>query len=193
MDNYYQQLMLLTIAFTCVGLFVATAIACAGDLFNLIKLAPDIRKKLQLILLTEVIGISIAAFNGFMNPQHLAQQISQIQNSNTKLNADNQALRQNRVLVSIQISHESQRPKASELQRLLLSNNYLVPNIENVSGKVASPKITSVRYFNSSDANTAQQIAQVLQNLGLNPVNTNLISGLSVSPGNIEVWLANQP
>lgn len=67
--------MVLIIAFTCVGLFVATAIASGLDLFNLLKLAPDIRKKLHAVLLVEIVGISVVAFAGFLNPKPIAQKV----------------------------------------------------------------------------------------------------------------------
>lgn len=71
----YQDLIILIIAFTCVGLFVATAIASALDLFNLLKLAADIRKKLHTVLIVEVVGIAVAAFAGFLNPKPIVEKV----------------------------------------------------------------------------------------------------------------------
>ena len=83
-----NDLIILIIAFTCVGLFIATAIATALDLFNLLKLAPDIRKKLHAVLLVEIAIVSVAAFKGFLNPKPIAQQIEKVEkvaNENNRL------------------------------------------------------------------------------------------------------------
>lgn len=71
----YRDLIVLIIAFTCVGVFVATAIASMLDLFNLLKLAPDIRRKLHIVLIVEIVGIAVAVFGGFLNPAPIAQSV----------------------------------------------------------------------------------------------------------------------
>ena len=72
-------LIILIIAFTCVGLFIATVIATVLDLFNLLKLASDIRKKLHTVLLVETVVVSVAAFSGFLNPKPVAQRIERVE------------------------------------------------------------------------------------------------------------------
>lgn len=74
-----NNLIILIIAFTCVGLFIATAIATVLDLFNLLKLAPDIRKKLHTVLLVETVVVSVAAFAGFLNPKPIAQTVERVE------------------------------------------------------------------------------------------------------------------
>jgi NAD/NADP transhydrogenase alpha subunit len=71
----YRDLIVLIIAFTCVGVFVATAIASVLDLFNLLKLAADIQKKLHTVLIVGVVGIAVAAFGGFLNPKPIVEKV----------------------------------------------------------------------------------------------------------------------
>lgn len=75
MSTAYQGVLILIIVFTCVALFVAAAIAVALDLFNLLKIRPDIRKKLHISLLIEVVVSSIAAFAVFLNPKPIAEKV----------------------------------------------------------------------------------------------------------------------
>jgi hypothetical protein len=75
MKTIYHDLVILIIAFTCVGLFIATAIASTLDLFNWFKLAPDIRAKLHSVLVIEIVGICVAIFGGFLNPKPIAEKV----------------------------------------------------------------------------------------------------------------------
>ena len=70
-----NDLMILIIVFTCVGLFIATAIAVVLDLFNLLALEHNIRNKLHAVLVVEIVGIAVAAFAGYLNPYPMAQQL----------------------------------------------------------------------------------------------------------------------
>lgn len=88
MNTIYHDLMILVIAFTCVGLFVATAIASALDLFNLLKLARDIRKKLHAVLLVEIVGISVAAFAGFLSPKRIVQKVEKVKSEKFELESN---------------------------------------------------------------------------------------------------------
>ena len=71
----YQDLIRLIIAFTCVGVFIATALASVLDMFNLLRLQPDLRRKLQVALLIEIVGISTTAFAGFLNPTQIVDKV----------------------------------------------------------------------------------------------------------------------
>lgn len=83
-NDFIRDVTVLIITFTCVGVFVATAIASVLDLFNLLKLASDIRKKLHTVLLVEIVGISLAAFSGFMNPSKVVKKFDSVQKENTE-------------------------------------------------------------------------------------------------------------
>lgn len=87
-DTIFPKLIILIIAFTCVGVFIATAIASVLDLFNCLKLAPDIRKKLHAILLVEIVGISVGTFSGFLNPQTIVHKVESDKSQLKKETAD---------------------------------------------------------------------------------------------------------
>jgi hypothetical protein len=65
MTDIHKELITLIIAHTCVGVFVATAVASVLNLFNLVKLAADIRKKLHTALIVEIVAIAVGVFGGF--------------------------------------------------------------------------------------------------------------------------------
>jgi hypothetical protein len=81
MTDIHRELITLIIAYTCVGVFVATAVASVLNLFNALKLAADIRKKLHTALIVEIVGIAVGVFGGFLqlNPQPVANKITQLQ------------------------------------------------------------------------------------------------------------------
>ena len=74
----HQELIILIIAYTCVGVFIATAIATVLDLFKLLKIAPDIRKTLHRVLLVEIVVIAVGALAGFLNPKPIAQKVERL-------------------------------------------------------------------------------------------------------------------
>lgn len=86
-EDFVRDISALVITFTCVGVFVATAIASVLDLFNLLKLAPDIRKKLHAVLVVEIVGISIAAFSGLINPTRAVKKYEDVKEQNIQSKA----------------------------------------------------------------------------------------------------------
>ena len=87
MTDIHKELITLIIAYTCVAVFVATALASVFDLFNVLKLAADIRKKLHTALIVEIVGIAVGVFGGFLrfNPQPVANRITQLQEETRNL------------------------------------------------------------------------------------------------------------
>jgi hypothetical protein len=87
MTDIHKELITLIIAYTCVGVFVATAVASVLNLFNVLELAADIRKKLHAALIVEIVGISVGVFGGFLrlNPQPVANKITQLQEKTRNL------------------------------------------------------------------------------------------------------------
>lgn len=75
MSTYYQGVLILIISSTCVALFVATAIAVVLDVFNLFNLRRDIRKKLHVALVGEVVATSVAVFGALLNVQPIADKV----------------------------------------------------------------------------------------------------------------------
>ena len=88
--------------------------------------------------------------------------------------------------VYLQIFDEAQRTKAKDIQSVLAKEGLLVPGIENV-GKSNAVKETTVRYFNDSDATTAQRVHDTLVNNGIPQALVRRLP-LKANPGNIEVW-----
>jgi hypothetical protein len=94
--------------------------------------------------------------------------------------------------VYIQIFDEAQRAKAREIQADLQKEGLIVPGIENVASKAKPWKGTVVKFFNESDAPTANHIRERLVSSGFSqaavqPVTTSA----KVNPGTIEVWLGS--
>jgi hypothetical protein len=87
MTDIHKELITLIIAYTCVGVFVATAVASVLNLFNVLKLAADIRKKLHAALIIEIVAIAVGVFGGLLrlNPQPVANQITQLQEKTRNL------------------------------------------------------------------------------------------------------------
>jgi len=79
MDTFSQHLIILIIAYICVGVFAATALATVLDLFNLLKLARDIRKKLHRVLVVEIGVIGVPWFRGFLNPKPIIEQKARLE------------------------------------------------------------------------------------------------------------------
>ena len=85
MYTTHQQIITLIIAYTCLGLFLATAIAAVLDMFNVFRLAPEIRKKLHVVLIVEVVVIAVASFKGFLDPSTIVDQVKSINTANQEL------------------------------------------------------------------------------------------------------------
>jgi hypothetical protein len=74
MDSVALPFHLLVITWTCVGVFVATAVGVLLDLFKVIKLPGDIRKTLYNVVLVEIAVVAVAAFSGVLNYRQLVKQ-----------------------------------------------------------------------------------------------------------------------
>lgn len=63
-------IMQLTIGYTCVGVFVATALAVVLNLFNLIKIEDELKKKLHVVLILEIAALAVVSFSNLieLNP-----------------------------------------------------------------------------------------------------------------------------
>jgi hypothetical protein len=69
--------------------------------------------------------------------------------------------------VYIHIASEDQRKAAKVLQSQLIAKNYIVPGIENVSGKAKIPAKLQVRYFDPQAKESADSILQLIKNGGI--------------------------
>ena len=85
MYSTHQQLITLAIAYTCLGVFIATAIAAVLDMFNFLRLAPEIRKRLHVVLIVEIVVIAVVSFKGFLDPSTVVDQVKSINTANQEL------------------------------------------------------------------------------------------------------------
>ena len=92
--------------------------------------------------------------------------------------------------VFLHVASDTQQRSAEQIAATLKDRGYVVPGIENVSGKAQSPKKTNVRYFNSEDQAAAESIAQVLRERGIADASPYHVSMFKVRPGSLEVWFA---
>ena len=95
--------------------------------------------------------------------------------------------------IYIQITDENQRGSVQNYKKLLQSNNYKVPDIENVGNIKLSN--TQLRYFRRSDEPLAQKVAKLLMKDGIKNIQVQYISGYESStamrPQHLELWFAN--
>lgn len=92
--------------------------------------------------------------------------------------------------VYIQIANESQRDKAGQIRAKLIEKNFLVPGIENVSGKAEVPKNTNVRFFNEQDRTAAETVVGILHSAGITKAFAYPVSGQKARPGTLEIWFS---
>lgn len=95
------------------------------------------------------------------------------------------------VQVFMHIASESQRQKAKDVAAVLRQKGFVVPGIENISGKADPPKKTNVRYFNNEDEKAARAIESVLQENGFTDTNAFPVPQYKVTPGSLEVWFSS--
>ena len=138
-DGLAHDIVILIVVFTCVGLFVATAIASALDMFNLLRLQPDIRKKLHLVLVVEVVGICVTAFSGYINPTAVVAKAATLQQDKVsstvgynllqaateRSSSDSKSAVNSAELRSIQVAAENARAASLERVRVLWVNDNL--------------------------------------------------------------------
>jgi len=70
--------------------------------------------------------------------------------------------------VYIQIPNESRRELAKSIQRKLKQESFIVPGIENVSGKAGSPNQTQVRYYRDEERDEALKLINIIKTLDPN-------------------------
>jgi hypothetical protein len=80
MHSTHQQIITLIIAYTCALVFIATAIAAVLDMYNRLRLEPEIRMRLYTVLIVEIVVIAVVSFRGFLDPSAI---VEQVKNNNT--------------------------------------------------------------------------------------------------------------
>jgi hypothetical protein len=100
------------------------------------------------------------------------------------------ALRTLPARVYIQIASPAQRDKARQIQQKLIDAGFVVPGIEDISGKADIPRATSVRYFNDEDKANAEKIVEILRTNSSNSPFAYRVSNLHARPGTLEIWFS---
>lgn len=65
-----RNIILSIIVVACICLFLATIVAVGLDLLNFMKLEPDVRSKLHVILLAEIVIACVTAFKIYLVPSN---------------------------------------------------------------------------------------------------------------------------
>jgi hypothetical protein len=91
------------------------------------------------------------------------------------------------IQVYIQIANDKQRMKAEAIRVILQEKGYVVPEIENVEGKLDLPRKPNVRYFNDQDKPIADGIVAILIEQGLSSAHAEQVSRYKVKPGSLEI------
>ena len=192
-DHVY--IMQLIIGYTCVGVFVATAIIMLLAMIGFITLPPDERQRLFVILIVEIVVICLGLFSGLLRLDAASvgtelqagneanKALTTIETSTTESGGDTELPPR----IYLHISNEGQRALAQAAQATLrAAGGIIVPGIEDVGP--SSPSNTEFRYFRESDAPDAQRIADLLKSAGIS-VEPRLVAGYEdIRPLHFELW-----
>lgn len=213
----HKEIMTLIVGYTCVGVFVATAIITILSLVGLLRIDPDAKKKLFTILVVEVVLISVALWRDFitLDKKPLEAKIETLVAETTrseelveashaspgdlsiKMHAYNKA---GRVLpgdsgikprVYFHIKDEAQRPSALQSAKALSTGgDVIVPGIQRLD---VGPSSTELRYFKKSDEVEAIRIGQELHAAGIE-AHVRYVPGFenskSIRPRHYELWIS---
>lgn len=190
----HQEIITLIIAYTCVGVFVATSIITVLSLINVLKIDPAAKNRLFAILIVEVIVIGVGTFSGFMkfDTKSLSDKVESLALSEKNLESIAKSPDSNiKPRLFLHIAEESQRGQANDLIRKLSSDNFLtVPGIQKVD---KSPTTNELRYFHTNEEGEVQKIAGSLAEKGIQVV-IKYVHGYEnsdkVKPKTYELWMA---
>ena len=203
MDVDPVYLMQLVIGWTCVGVFVCTAVITLLAVVRLITIDDDLRNKLFAALIIEVVVIGVSVFSGLVKldaepvkeelvaGSEAAATLTAIETSRTDRPPTDEttvAPTELQPRVYIHIASEDQRPTAVVARTALRAAGYLVPGIENVGSK--SPATAQLRYFITDEESLGEKISAVLQGAGI-PAPANFITGFAnanIRPHHFELW-----
>lgn len=201
-----EYLMQLVVGWTCVGVFVSTAVITVLALVRIIQIDPQHLNRLFAALIIEVVAVSVATFGGLLKfdtepiNKDLAQGVvaqqqleatsdvlASIETSSTTT-AATAAADELPARVYIHISADSQRESALAVQAALRADGDLVPGIENVGAK--APNHIELRYFKRDDESDAARIAEAITSSGV-AVSARFIPGFeqaNIRPRHYELW-----
>lgn len=213
----HKEIMTLIVGYTCVGVFVATAIITILSLVGLLRIDPDAKKKLFSILVVEVVLIGVALWRDFItidkNP--LEAKIETLVAETTRseelvearraspgdlsikmydYNKDSRALPGDSGIkprVYFHIKNETQRPSALQSAKALSKgSSVIVPGIQRLD---VGPSSTELRYFKKSDEAEAIRIGQDLRAVGIE-AHIRYVPGFEnskgIRPRHYELWIS---
>lgn len=201
----------LIIGWTCVGVFVATAVITLLSIVGLLQIDPDIRNKLFTGLVLEVVAIGIAVFAGLLqvDPKPISQEIAESVRAQQTLQEIETPVTANATTdgpapatpvqpaavsieitprVYIHIADSSQRAIAEKAQQAVRDAGQLAPGIENVGAK--APSSTQLRYFLEDEGELAAEIEAELAAAGVDarPVLIPGFENANIRPHHFELW-----
>ncbi|MCV0393957.1 MAG: hypothetical protein K5872_19825 [Rhizobiaceae bacterium] len=211
-DHLY--ILQLLIAYTCVGVFIATAVITLLALVGLLPILPHFLSRLFNILIVEVVVIAVAAFAGFLrlDPRPVTNTVEQVAATQAELAETETRLEETGRALAIIETTETQanglpsdtslparvyvhvpdtqsRTKAQQAREILEAQKALVPGIENV-GQQRSPTASELRYFRRDEAAEAERLAEGLQAGGIDAV-ARFVPGFenaAIRPRHYELW-----
>jgi type II secretory pathway pseudopilin PulG len=95
--------------------------------------------------------------------------------------------------VYIQIGDAAQRARAQEVSRQLEARGYVVPGIENISGKAKAPPVSQLRFYGADDAarKDVDDIVGFFQGIGVALKTVQLPASGGVRPRHYEIWFGD--
>jgi hypothetical protein len=91
--------------------------------------------------------------------------------------------------VYIHFTVEEQKERAESFRNLLKQKDFNAPKIEFVGNvKIIN---TQIRYFRQEDVNLANEVANILQNEGIENVRAQYIGGYEKRAKHLEIWFAS--
>lgn len=182
MSQFHQDLIQLSIAYTCLGVFIFTAVATCLSLIGWVEFTDKSQqKKLFYALIIEVVFIAVTFFGGVLkfDPKSVSTQ------------AEKSILKsaQEKGVIYIQVPDREKGKDAEKLQSFLVERGYVAPGIE-VVGSARSPQSSEIRYFYKSQAGRAEKLRTEISAFGLKDFKVENIKGVedSASPDVLEVW-----
>jgi len=201
----------LIIGWTCVGVFVCTAVITVLAIVGLLRIDRDIRNQLFAALVLEIVAIGVAVFAGLVkvDPKPVAQEITASVQAQQTLREIDTVVTANATpegpqpttpqpgaiasaeitpRVYIQIASDAQRDEGEKARDAIRDAGQLAPGIENVGTR--APNTNQLRYFLPGEAELAGQIEAELAAVGITAPAT-LINGFEnadIRPHHFELW-----
>jgi hypothetical protein len=205
MDGDTVYLWQLVIGWTCVGVFVCTAVMTLLAMIGVLKMDPGERAKLFAVLVVEIVVVGVALFANLIqvNPAPVEEEVKATEvaeatvqklNPSLPLNPDGPAAPTPVAMstevpprVYIHIANESQRGIATTARSAIRSAGQVVPGIENVG---TGPNQTELRYFVQSEKALAETIAAELKAAGVDApaIFADGFDTSKIRPRHFELW-----